>query len=141
MIPQKYRESKLLLKIYEKILLEVMLMYNERIRELRKEKNITQKMLGEILNVADNTITEWEKGRTEPSISSITALADFFQCSTDFLLGREDYMGNITTINQSLQDSEIKLLDYWNKLNRSGQNRAVGFILGLLENQAYLKGN
>lgn len=116
-------------------------MYNERIRELRKEKNITQKMLGEILNVADNTITEWEKGRTEPSISSITALADFFQCSTDFLLGREDYMGNITTINQSLQDSEIKLLDYWNKLNRSGQNRAVGFILGLLENQAYLKGN
>ena len=59
----------------------------ERIRELRKEKNISQKALGQKIGVSQKAIDYWERGVNEPKASYIVAMAEFFDVSADYLLG------------------------------------------------------
>jgi len=64
--------------------------FEQRLKELRKEKDLTQKQLAEILQTTDDSIFSWEKGRSQPSIEMIRKLSKFFGVSTDYLLGLED---------------------------------------------------
>ena len=61
-----------------------------RLRELREEKGIGQKELGKLFNVAQNTISNWENGTREPDTKTLMKLAEFFECSVDYLVGRTD---------------------------------------------------
>ncbi len=65
--------------------------FQERLKDLRTEKNFTQKALAEKLNVTDDCVHFWEKGRSEPSIEQILLLSELFEVSTDYLLGKKDY--------------------------------------------------
>ena len=62
-------------------------MYGSKIRELRKEKGISQSELAKVIHVSQQTITAWENGKAEPSSSYIASIANFFGVSTDYLLG------------------------------------------------------
>lgn len=62
-----------------------------RIAELRKGRNLTQKEFGKIIGVAQNTICNWENGKREPDYKSLKKMAYFFNCSTDYLLGRTPF--------------------------------------------------
>ena len=66
-------------------------MFDKRIKDLRIEKNITQKQLANALNVDESTVRKWEIGKSETSFSMLIKLADFFDVSIDYLLGRKDY--------------------------------------------------
>ncbi len=59
-----------------------------RIKELRKQKKITQKELANYLQIADSTLSYWEQGKYEPDNDSLKILADYFKVSIDYLLGR-----------------------------------------------------
>lgn len=59
--------------------------------ELRREKRVTQKKLGEILCVSGNTVHAWEADKQEPSLGVLVQIADYFEVSLDYLLGRSDY--------------------------------------------------
>ena len=59
-----------------------------RIMQLRKEQNMTQKKLANILKVTRGTISMWEIGQRQPGPDTLQKLADFFGCSVDYLLGR-----------------------------------------------------
>ncbi len=48
------------------------------------------KQLAVQLNTSDSTISNWENDINEPTLSNILALANFFEVSTDYLLGVED---------------------------------------------------
>lgn len=58
---------------------------SERIR-----KGLTQSQLAERVGVSRETVSRWERGATMPSIDRVVSAADFFDCSTDYLLGRTD---------------------------------------------------
>lgn len=60
-----------------------------RIRELRKERNLTMKKLGECVGVAESTISLYENEKRQPDNEMLKKIADFFDVSTDYLLGRE----------------------------------------------------
>ncbi|MCI9679106.1 MAG: helix-turn-helix transcriptional regulator [Oscillospiraceae bacterium] len=64
--------------------------FAERLRSLRTERDVTQKDLGELLGVKNFSIYTYEKGRSEPNIDGLIALADFFDVSIDYLVGRTD---------------------------------------------------
>ncbi len=66
---------------------------NEKIKELRTEKGLTQKELSKVLGIGQSTISEWEKGIYEPTASAIKMLAIYFDVSADYLLGLEDESG------------------------------------------------
>lgn len=63
----------------------------EKIRNLRKQNNITQEALAEEMNVSRQTISKWENGTTIPDVNNICELARFFQVTTDFLLNYNDH--------------------------------------------------
>lgn len=65
--------------------------YAERIKELRTENKIGQVALAEALNVSKGLISLWENGLREPSMSSLIALAKFFNVSIDFIVGLDVY--------------------------------------------------
>lgn len=48
-----------------------------RLRDLRNEKSISQRKMGEIFNVSQATYNNWEKGNTQPSIEQLIELARF----------------------------------------------------------------
>lgn len=60
------------------------------IKELRLEEGISQRELGERMNVCNQSISFWENGQREPDLDTLIKIAKYFQVSTDFLLGNED---------------------------------------------------
>lgn len=60
--------------------------FHEKLQELRKQKNLTQEELSEILFVSRTAISKWESGRGYPSIDSLKAIAEFFGVTIDELL-------------------------------------------------------
>ena len=62
-----------------------------RIRELRKEKSLTQKQLAELVDKSETGVASWEQGRSEPCVNDIRLLCSIFGVSADYLLGLTDY--------------------------------------------------
>lgn len=60
----------------------------ENLKLLRKSKDIGQAELAEALNVSLKTVSHWETGYTEPSVSQLIQLADYFDTTIDELVGR-----------------------------------------------------
>ncbi len=71
------------------IILQILI--SERLKELMKEQNLNQVRLAEKIGVKQNTISAWLLKRKEPCIHSLWLLADYFEVSVDFLIGRADY--------------------------------------------------
>lgn len=71
----------------------------ERIMILLKEKNIEQKDLAEYLGTQRQTITDWKNGKTKSYQKCIDKIAEFFNVSVDFLLGRTDVSNGVYSIN------------------------------------------
>ena len=61
----------------------------ERLKLLRKEKKITQKELAELINVKRENIAKWETGKCKPNYEGLEKIADFFEVSLDWLVGRD----------------------------------------------------
>lgn len=64
-------------------------MFENRLKELRKKNKLTQKELGEILNVDQTTISKLETGQQTFTSQLLTATANYFSVTTDYLLGNE----------------------------------------------------
>ena len=79
-------------------------MFAERLKSLRKEQNLTQQKIAEKLNISRGSYAQWEAQRTQPSSKSLETLADFFNVSTDYLLGNTDIKSRTleTDLNKTL---------------------------------------
>lgn len=64
--------------------------YSERIKELRKNKHLSQLDLADKLGVNKVTVSQYERGVRRPNIDVVSALCDIFNVSTDYLLGEDD---------------------------------------------------
>lgn len=62
----------------------------ERIKELRLSRNLSQKQLSEFVQLSERGIQNYELDAREPKLSALIALADFFDVSLDYLVGRSD---------------------------------------------------
>lgn len=70
--------------------LRMKILIAERIRELMRIENLTQVALAERVGVKQNTISAWLSGKKEPCIRSLWLLADYFEVSVDYLIGRAE---------------------------------------------------
>lgn len=61
----------------------------KNLAKIRKEFAKTQKDMAEILNISKPTYNHYESGRYEPSLETMIKLADYFNCSVDYLLGHQ----------------------------------------------------
>lgn len=75
----------------------------QNILNLAKEKKITNQQLCKILETNPNKIYDWKIGKSKPSAEDVSKLADYFGCSVDYLLGREN-TSDTTVLPAKLQE-------------------------------------
>ncbi|MDS1004755.1 helix-turn-helix transcriptional regulator [Clostridium sporogenes] len=85
-------------------------MFGDRLKELREEKEMTQEELGKLLNVSRQTVSGYEAGAIEPSISNLVKLADIFNVSLDYLLGRTKERYNLNLENKKNKELLLDLI-------------------------------
>lgn len=100
-----------------------------RLKELRKEKNITQADLGKIINQSKSNVSKYETGMLEPNIQTLTVLSNYFEVSIDYLLGISNVRtsNGISTIaahkdDENWSDEEIKEIENFKEFVRMKRN-------------------
>jgi len=66
------------------------MIFNDRLKELRSLKNISQIAISKEIGISDTHYQNLEYGKKEPTMSKLVSLADFFDVSIDYLVGRTD---------------------------------------------------
>lgn len=102
-----------------------------RLKELREEKGLFQRELANIFHISKNSVYNWENGISEPNIDLLIKLANYFECSIDYLLGRESESGLIEIKGTQLRPDEVELLALYQKLNYQDKNQLIGFAKAL----------
>mgnify|MGYP000490302186 CR=1 FL=1 len=113
-----------------------------KVKELRLENNLTQRELSQKIHIAQNTLSQIENNIANPSYEVLNLIADFFQCSTDYLLGREDDFGNITIKTEKpadLSDDELKIVKQYRSLHAGYKALIENQIKFLVEQQEALE--
>ena len=65
--------------------------FPERLKRMRERNRQKQCVLSELCGLNRNAINRYENGKAEPTVSSLESIADYFDVSIDYLLGRSDY--------------------------------------------------
>ena len=82
----------------------------EKIKKLRVKNGFSQREVAKYLDVSSSIISGYETGERTPSVEMLLSLSNLYQCSTDYLLGRED-TGLSTGLNvDGLSDDQILAL-------------------------------
>lgn len=91
----------------------------QRLKSLRKERDMSQQELGDALGITKVSICGYEKGTRTPSLETFALLADFFGVTTDYFLGRE-----VSVINEddgqyvgSISEDDIRVQKEFRKYN------------------------
>ena len=96
-------------------------MIGEQLRTLRTANKMTQKELAGELSVAFQTISNWENNSIDPSVSMILRIAEYFNCSTDYLLKGDDSSAKYIDTTQLTEHQHAQLLGLakeFSKLNK-----------------------
>lgn len=83
---------------------------SERLQTLRKNKGLSQKEVSDALGISASVISNYESSERTPSLENLIALAGFYRCSTDYLLGMEKSSGENTLDVSMLTQEQIQLL-------------------------------
>jgi len=87
----------------------VKLMFSVRLTYLRKKKNVTQQKVADYLGITRPAYTAYEQGKRQPDYETLTKIADFFDVTVDYLIGRTD-----DPQEDSLKEDDDKVLDgFW----------------------------
>lgn len=114
--------------------------FSEILKLLRKEKKITQFQLSKNLNVTHGAIAMWETNKRQPDNETLIKIADYFNVTIDYLLGRSDE----PTVRKDtekekaaveLTAEESKLLEIFRKLNVKNRMHVSAYAQVRLEDQ------
>ena len=101
-----------------------------KLKELRKENNKNQEEIAKFLNVAKSTYCGYELGTSEPNLQILCKLADYYNVSLDYLIGR-NYKNELGY----LQDYQIDFIKAFLQLNDANQRNTAIYVATLLAKQ------
>lgn len=120
-------------KLYDQKIVEkkikVQSSFPKRLRYLRENKGLSQKDFARILGVDNRLISRLETGYNEPNLEQLETFSDFFNCSIDYLLGREDESGSIIIKSQTKSDIQA----IYDDLDEVKQRMAFKYVKRLRE--------
>lgn len=65
------------------------MVFRQRLQQLREKKRISRKVLSELCGLNSDAVRRYERGESEPTLHSLVAIAEYFEVSVDYLVGRE----------------------------------------------------
>jgi transcriptional regulator with XRE-family HTH domain len=99
--------------------------FGERLKLLREEKGLSQAELGKLYNLSQSTIAYYETNNKQPSNETLQNLANFFQTTTDYLLGRSDVRNpglftdpEVITLARARQKMTPEQRAKWDRINK-----------------------
>lgn len=99
------------------------------LKELRKERNMTQQQLAEQLNVSTRTVSRWETGTNMPDISVLVELAEFYDVSIPEIIDGERKSGKM---DEEIKETALKLSDYAEAVNEKLKGRLFWLTIAAL---------
>lgn len=99
-------------------------MFSARFKELRLKRKFNQKDIAEKLNISVSTVGMYEQARRDPDTQTLSEIANFFDCSVDYLLGRTDNVKPIETMSSE----EHKLIEEYRELTDFEKGNIKGRI-------------
>ncbi len=92
------------------------------LKKLRLERGLSQQQLADILNVTQQAVNKYENHDTEPNLATLKQLADYFNTSVDYIIGRGDIRNSSEPVKEYiLTQDEEKLFEYYRQMSRSKQ--------------------
>lgn len=86
-------------------------MFGERLKMIRKQAGLSQKLLASQLYVSQQSVWKWEMNESSPNPETIAKIAEIFDVSTDYLLGRTDQKEKPPMENEELSRAEMELVN------------------------------
>lgn len=113
------------------------------LKELRLEKNLTQKQVAQYCNLTPTCICQLESGVRNPTGSTVAALARLFECSADYLLGLETEWGakQFSTAVPAYTQAEQRIIEDYRQLNSACQKLVQDTIKTLLASSGTAHGS
>lgn len=106
------------------------------LKELRRERSLTQEQLAEELSVSARTVSRWETGSNMPDLAVLVELAEFYQVELKEILDGERKRDNM---NEEMKETMLKVADYTGEdKKRQGRRICAAFSAGLTLFTLYL---
>lgn len=100
-------------------------MIGDKIKDCRIKRNMTQQDLANSLSVAKSTIGMWENDKREPDLEMVLRIAGLFNCSVDYLIGRDESMINDDVLDRVNVLDQDALVFYGNVLDVEKENDLI----------------
>lgn len=109
------------------------------VREMRKEKNMTQKDLASQLNITDRAVSKWERGLCAPDISLLEPLSQILGCSAAEIISGEKQCQSLSSVPPADTDSTKTIIDYSVKeINRKVSLTKKRYTAGIISAAAII---
>lgn len=99
-------------------------LFIENFNELLTEKGLNRKQFAEQSGIPYTTIIGWTKLNRLPDYSALIKIADFFHCSIDYIVGRQDEFGNTLYSAENLH-TELSFIKYFRNLNSENKELII----------------
>lgn len=101
-----------------------------KLKELRKQQNLTQVQVSQYLNTTHQTYNNYENGKYEPSIDMLIKLADLYNTSIDFIVGR-DRVNDVGYLN----NTQIECVKMIKQLTETNLIKVMGYLSAMVSMQ------
>ena len=108
---------------------------SNRIKELRKEKRITQLQLSMELGVTQETISAYEHGKHLPSLAALIKMSEIFHTSMDYIMGLSPESNSEDSDYYTTDEQRDYLMRCYRRLGTKNKARLVSYAEGLLDSQ------
>lgn len=106
-----------------------------RIRELRKDRKMTMKQVGDVLGLAESTISQYETGKRQPDNETLLKLGELFDVSVGYILGAVNEKGPTPESGDGLTEQERKFLTLIHRLSEDQKDFLLVQLKTLIEQQ------
>ena len=106
-------------------------MFLDIFSQLKRERDINDRQFAIASNIPYSTVRGWTYQKKLPDLEGLVKIADYFEVSTDYLLGRSNDVGIIET-NANLTQDQRELLSLYNKMSFQDKNKLLGFAKALV---------
>lgn len=96
-----------------------------RFKELRMEKGLSQEQLGDLLGISQQAINKYERGTAIPGIKRQEKMCEIFHCNLEYLLGKSDIRVSPDNKNEILNAGENRLVAYYRSMSSVDQKRLL----------------